>query len=95
MSNPFLKLKLAVVVVGFFIFNHKISPSSTQKTAGLKIRKQNETATELLLSDTSLLPCSQNSTMLRFSKFNNAERSSTLLQQSSCWDVNVARHGKA
>ena len=30
----------SIVVVGYFIFNHKITPSSIQKTAGLKIRKQ-------------------------------------------------------
>ena len=31
-----------LVVVGFFIFNHKTTPSSTQKTAWLKIRKQRQ-----------------------------------------------------
>ena len=33
---------LVVLVVGFFIFNHKITPSSTQKTTGLKIGKQRQ-----------------------------------------------------
>ena len=33
---------IRLVVVGFFIFNHKITPSSTQKTAGLKMRKQRQ-----------------------------------------------------
>ena len=31
---------LTATAVGFFIFNHKITPLSTQKTAGLKTRKQ-------------------------------------------------------
>ena len=31
-----------IELVGFFIFNHKITPSSTQKTAGLKIRNQQQ-----------------------------------------------------
>ena len=35
-------LVVVVVVVGFFIFNHKTTPSLTQKTAWLKIRKQRQ-----------------------------------------------------
>ena len=35
-------IRKTVVVVGFFIFNHKMKPSSTQKTVGLKIRKQRQ-----------------------------------------------------
>ena len=37
-----MQLPLVVVIVGYFIFNHNITPSSTQKTAGLKIRKQRQ-----------------------------------------------------
>ena len=35
-------IDLVLVVVGFFIFNHKITPSLAQKTTGLKIRKQQQ-----------------------------------------------------